>query len=308
MKTASGSPRQRGKAVEWPTLTLLVLCYGVWGLSTTWLATVSVPLAILGVGLSACLHSSLNHEVIHGHPFRRQWLNAALVFPALTLIVPYLRFAATHRAHHRDEVITDPYDDPESNYQDPAVWARLPYWLRDVMQANNTLLGRILIGPVVGTLAFLRLEWIALRAGNRDVARGWLWHLPALALVVWWQINVAQIPLWALLSGTYLAHSILKIRTFLEHRAHMRPRARTVIIEDRGLLALLFLNNNFHVVHHMHPQRPWYDLPALYAKRRAHYLARNDGYVYRSYAEVFLRYFCRAKDPVPHPLWRAPPR
>ncbi len=35
-----------------------------------------------------------------------------------------------HMAHHRDAILTDPYDDPESNYLDPAVWARLPRPLR----------------------------------------------------------------------------------------------------------------------------------------------------------------------------------
>ena len=76
-----------------------------------------------------------------------------------------------------------------------------------------------------------------------------------------------------------------------------------MIIEDRGPLALLFLNNNLHVVHHMHPEVPWYRLPALYAARRAHYLRRNGGYRYRSYTEGIRAHFLRAKDPVPHPLW-----
>ncbi|MFN6978595.1 MAG: fatty acid desaturase, partial [Gemmobacter sp.] len=69
-----------------------------------------------------------------------------------------------------------------------------------------------------------------------------------------------------------------------------------------------FLNNNLHVVHHMHPNVPWYRLPALYAANRAHYRRRNDGYVYRSYAEVFRRYALRAKDPVAHPVYPWPDR
>ena len=60
-------------------------------------------------------------------------------------------------------------------------------------------------------------------------------------------------PVWAYLLAAYLGWSLLKIRTYLEHRAHEAARARTVVIESRGPLALLFLNNNFHVVHHMHP-------------------------------------------------------
>ena len=110
-------------------------------------------------------------------------------------------------------------------------------------------------------------------------------------------------PIWAWVLSAYIGLGMLKIRTFLEHRAHEKSRARTVVIEDRGLLAFLFLNNNLHVVHHMNPQAPWYRLPALYRADKDRYLSCNDGYVYRSYAEVFRLYFFKAKDPVPHPLW-----
>ncbi len=96
---------------------------------------------------------------------------------------------------------------------------------------------------------------------------------------------------------------ILKIRTYLEHRAHEAFRARTVIIEDKGLLSLLFLNNNLHVVHHCHPALPWYKLPDLYAAKGEHYRRRNESYVYRSYADIFRQFLFKAKDPVPHPVW-----
>ena len=83
----------------------------------------------------------------------------------------------------------------------------------------------------------------------------------------------------------------------------MKARARSVIIEDRGPLALLFLNNNLHAVHHKHPKVPWYLLPDLYRREAARFTHLNDGYVYRSYGEIFRRYFFQRKDPVPHPLW-----
>lgn len=118
---------RRGKAgIEWPTLALLALCYAGWALATTWAAALWLP---LGTGLAAlfiALHSSLSHEALHGHPFADRRLNAALVFPCLGLFVPYGRFRDLHLAHHRDSILTDPYDDPESNYLDPAVWAALP--------------------------------------------------------------------------------------------------------------------------------------------------------------------------------------
>lgn len=111
-------------------------------------------------------------------------------------------------------------------------------------------------------------------------------------------------PVWAFVFCAYAALSILKIRTFLEHQAHERARGRTVIIEDRGPLSWIFLNNNLHVVHHMHPKMPWYRLPNLFRSNRDRYLSRNDGYYFASYGEVFRRYFWTRKDPVAHPLWR----
>ncbi|MDA3859319.1 MAG: fatty acid desaturase, partial [Roseovarius sp.] len=203
---------------------------------------------------------------------------------------------------HRDAALTDPYDDPETNYLDPALWQRLPRWVQAVLRANNTLAGRMIIGPLVGQVSFMASDWRAIRAGEGAVLRGWLWHVPAVALVVAW-VSLSAMPLWAYLIAAYLGLSILKIRTFLEHRAVERAPARTVIVEDRGPLALIFLNNNLHVVHHTHPLVAWYDLPGLYAQNRAQYLARNDGYVYRSYAQIFRQHFWRAKDPVPHPHW-----
>ena len=298
--------RAGARAVEWPTLTLLGICYAVWGIGTTLAAGWFLPLGMVMVALAAALHSSLCHEALHGHPTRARWLNEALVFPALTLWIPYLRFRDTHLAHHQDSILTDPYDDPESNYLDAGVWERLSPVTQAILNLNNRLIGRLLIGPLVGQVAFMAADWRAIRGGDRAVLGGWLWHIPALGLVVFWMAALGQMPVWAFLLSSYAALSILKIRTFLEHQAHLRARGRTVIIEDRGLLAFLFLNNNLHVVHHMHPKLPWYRLPALYFANRDKYLARNDGYMFPSYAAIFRRYLFKAKDPVPHPLWRRP--
>ncbi|THD84706.1 fatty acid desaturase [Aliigemmobacter aestuarii] len=287
--------------VEWPTLLVLLATYVLWALGTTWLYGWSPVAGIVLTTLAIAQFSSLQHEVLHGHPFRNPAVNEALVFPGLTLTVPYGRFRDTHLAHHHDPILTDPYDDPESNYFDPKVWARLPGWAQVLFRANNTLLGRITLGPILGNVLWIRSELALIRAGNAAVRRDWALHGAGVVLVVLW-LWPAAMPWWAYLLAAWGGHGLLKIRTFLEHRAHEAARARTVVIEDRGPLALLFLNNNLHVVHHTHPAVPWYRLPATYAANRDHYLRRNEGYRYASYAEVFRRYLLRAKDPVPHPL------
>ena len=288
---------------EWPTLLMLALTYAVWALATVWVAGWSVPLAMLLVVLSAAQHSSLQHEALHGHPTRWRLVNEALVFPALSLLIPYGRFRDSHLEHHHDERLTDPYDDPESNYLDPEVWARLPRWWQIVLRLNNTLAGRILLGPLVSQVAFMRGDYRAWQKGKAGILSAWLWHIPSLALVIWWMASYSTMPVWAWLVASYFALSVLKIRTYLEHRAHEHSSGRTVVIEDRGPLALIFLNNNLHVVHHTHPGVPWYLLPEMFRLNRDTYLSSNDGYYYRNYAEIFAKYLFRAKDPVPHPLW-----
>ena len=293
------------KSPEWPTFALIVACYGLWLIAIFGVAAWSLWLAVPMMGVVAALHSSLTHEALHGHPFRAKWLNEALMALPLTLFIPYNRFRDLHLAHHQDANLTDPYDDPESNYLDPAVWIRLPRWRRWVYQANNTLLGRMVLGPIIGQLAFLRDDWRGAVRGDRDIWLAWALHLPGVAVVLW-IVAQSAMPVWAFALSAYLGLALVKIRTFLEHRAHEKSRARTVIVEDRGPLAFLFLNNNLHVVHHMNPAAPWYKLPALYRRGKERYLACNEAYVYRSYGQVFRQYFWRAKDPVAHPLWPKP--
>ncbi|RMF41787.1 MAG: fatty acid desaturase [Alphaproteobacteria bacterium] len=270
---------------------------------TAGLSALGPWLGVLILAPVLTLHSSLQHEIIHGHPTDRQEVNDLLGFPALGLFVPYLRYRATHLAHHRDPILTDPHDDPESNFLDPAEWARLPGWYRRLLLANNTVLGRLVLGPALGLTRFYAQDLRAALRGDRQIVLAYLHHLagcaPVLAWLVWWQA-----PLIPYLVACYLALSILRIRTFLEHRADPTPRARSVIVEDHGPLAWLFLFNNYHAVHHAHPQLPWYRLRRAFEAQRALVLRRNGGYRYASYGEVIGRYLLRRKDPVPHPLMR----
>ncbi|MGB0440833.1 MAG: fatty acid desaturase, partial [Paracoccaceae bacterium] len=87
---------------EWPTVFVLLATYVVWLAGITVLAQLWLPLGIVAVALASAQHASISHEVLHGHPFRNRHLNAALVFPAVSLVVPYMRFRDTHLAHHRD--------------------------------------------------------------------------------------------------------------------------------------------------------------------------------------------------------------
>ncbi|MGY6536216.1 MAG: fatty acid desaturase [Pararhodobacter sp.] len=291
---------------EWPTLGMIGLAYGGWMAAGLWVWPTSPTLALLAMAILSALHSSLTHECLHGHPTRNRLINEALVTLPLSLIYPYRRYKALHLAHHDDARLTDPFDDPESYYRARWQWQVLPGWFRAVLRLNNTMMGRIVLGPVLGAAGFLMAEARALAQGRRGVRTAWALH--GLSLVpVLGALWAFGIPLWLyLLAVVWPALSLIAIRTFAEHRWHDAPEGRTIIVE-RSCLSWLFLNNNLHVVHHQHPSAPWYALPRLYAARKAHWQQLNDGYVWPGYRALFRAHALRMKEPVAHPALRLTP-
>lgn len=286
---------------EWRTLALLAFVYLAWG---ALLFTPGVPLALRFLLLIpvVTLHSSLQHEVLHGHPFRNEKLNSLLVYPPLGLLVPFERFKQTHLQHHRDSRLTDPYEDPESWYLYRKDLLQYPAWFLYLLRINNSLLGRILLGPALAMNGFWRKDFEEITRGNRDFRRIWGFHILWVAILLTIVGIWSPLGTWLYLMVAYFGFSLLTVRTFLEHQARDAVRERTVIIGESRLLSWLFLNNNLHAVHHVHPRLPWYRLPETFKARREDFLKLNKGYYFRNYLEIFKAYAFRAKEPVEFPL------
>lgn len=301
------SRRRRAPAVEWPTVALIAICIGAWAAAGLLLWPSYPVLAFIVLGLAVALQSSLMHEASHGHPTRNAGLNELLVALPIGLVYPYRRFKALHLRHHADERLTDPFDDPESYYR--ALWhyAELPSWLKALLAFNNTMVGRFVIGPPLANAAFLASEAKLIAAGDKAVQRAWLHHAAGLAFVLPVVEFGFGMPVWLyLLLPAWLGQSFIAIRTFAEHQWSEQPDGRTIIVE-RSPLALLFLNNNLHLVHHKMPNVAWYRLPRLFRDKRAEWLAMNQGYVFPNYLALLRAYAFRAKEPVVHPALRRAP-
>ncbi|RNC91389.1 fatty acid desaturase [Oceaniradius stylonematis] len=295
----------RKQTIEWPTMVMMALCYGVWLAAGFWLFPVVPVLALALMAVAAGFHTSLQHEVLHGHPTRSAAVNELLVGLPLAVAFPFRRFKALHLRHHRDENLTDPYDDPESWYRAQGDHAALGWPMRALLAANNTFVGRLVIGPPLMTFGFWRDDARNFAAGNPGVRRAWAHHalgLAALVAIVWGGMGINLL----VYVGTvaYGGMALIAIRTYCEHRWDQTPDGRTVVVEDSRILSWLFLNNNLHIVHHKRPAVPWYELPRLYRERRAEWLAANKTYVYRNYWQIFRAYALSAKEPVVHPVRR----
>ena len=298
---------ERNAAVEWPTLGLFVLIYGLW-LALTWFhAELPFWLWLPLVAWTSAWWGSAQHEALHGHPTRLRWLNTALATPPLWLWLPFARYQQTHLAHHRDERLTDPLDDPESRYWTLQGWQELGRVGQALVAAQSTLLGRMLIGPFWSVAVFWRQDLRAIRLGDRKRLMIWLWHGLWVALLLIWVIVICKMPFWYYVLGfSYCGTAVALIRSFAEHRAETSVEKRTAIVENAPILGLLFLNNNLHVAHHKWPTMAWYRLPQLYGKHRDSILKENGGLLYQGYGDVFHRFFLSRHDLPVHPMGRIP--
>ena len=289
---------------EWATWGLVLFVYGAWtGLllsfphwhGAAWFVAMTLTLT---------LHSSLCHELIHGHPTRSDRFNALLGFPPITLIFPYDVFRVDHLRHHNGEIISCPGVDPESFFVCPETWERLSPMRRFIARANMTLAGRLLMGPGTSVLHLLRRASVDLVSGPWSRRAMWISHY---ALVVTLLVGVQAllgIPWWLYALSAYCSLSLIMLRSFYEHRPDPDPERRSVIQHGCPLTRLLFLNNNYHAVHHRHPELPWIRIPAEFRQNRTAYLRDNGQFEYPGYSRWFAFLFRPVNSPI-HPFHHA---
>ncbi len=306
----TNSPNRRFSfrgAVEWPTLSLTAGVFGGWAGLTYWHEAVPLALLLPAAAWIMAWHSSLQHEIVHGHPTASRAVNRALGFAPLSLWLPFARYRMLHLAHHRDERLTDPLDDPESYYWTTHDWTTLSPVARILVRAQSTLMGRMAIGPAWCIWRFLRSEMVTVRVGDTVTGRIWWRHALGCVAVLAWLWGVCGIAPWTyVLVFVYPGTALLLVRSFAEHRAEDEVSHRTAIVERAPVFGLLFLYNNLHAAHHARPTLPWYKLPAWYAQHRDALILQNGGLVYRGYAEIVWRFLFTPHDMPQHPAGRAP--
>jgi fatty acid desaturase len=291
-----------------PTLLLAAGIYTAFFL-TTWYFHDLPWWAAIGLGAPiVCLHGSLQHEAVHGYPFKSRRLNRWLCGWSLWLWIPYDVYVKTHTKHHMDQDLTDPFLDPESNYLTPEQWAGMSGLHRAIRQAMRTLAGRMLLGPAYYTLGSIRECVRDLTSGDRPRILPWAWHFFTVALILYWVIGICGIPLWAyILCFAYPGTSMALVRSYAEHRAAKDEKSRSVICEAGAFWSVMFLHNNLHALHHAEPALAWYKRPARYRELKSRLLAENGNYFMSGYGALARAYLFRPKEPIFHPFMKDRP-
>lgn len=283
-------------SIEWPTWIAIVFVYSSWWFILDNFDAIPLAPVLLTVVLS--FHGSVQHELIHGHPTKNQTLNDILAYPPVALWYPYSAYKNSHLLHHKVSSLTMPGEDPESFYLSAEEWSRDGTIRNKFAIFNMTLLGRLMLGPLWSFVGLKRQMIDSVKGSSFGQSLVWTVHellvLVLLLLVgIFFEINVLLYILCA-----YLAQSLNLLRSFYEHRPADQPTESSVIMNSWLPMRLLYLNNNYHLVHHERPDICWYNLHIEYKERMHEYKRMSGGYIESGYSSWFKKYLFK---PVDHP-------
>jgi len=284
---------------EWRTLLVVAAVYGLTVLTVVRYEVLTPWLAIPMLAVLGAWHLSMQHEVLHGHPFKNQFLNDALGGIPVTLWIPYLAFKKDHHEHHLSD-LTNPALDNESYYVSQEQWDKAGRIRRAAWTANRTILFRMFVWTIVSTITYVLLVLKRAVRNEKSDRLAVTLHVIGVAFVVY-LVSLSSMPLWQFALGTVYGGRILNaIRPFPEHKYQSGVETRTAMIMAGRFMSLLMLNNNLHVAHHEEPGVPWYRYDNLMQRVNAVERARNAGVLYEGgYAEIFRRFsFTPVDSPV----------
>ena len=226
-----------------PTWVVAVSLYGSWA-ALIWFHA-ALPWWVwspLGAYIVAW-HFSLQHEAIHSFLSAPKWLRWAVVLPPVGLWLPFPFYFEAHRKHHQNTYLTVPGVDTESFYVRREDWEKMGPLMKAARIANQTLAGRVLVGPLLRLYKLVMGESARLRAGDFSHVPHWIVHVILVAALFWYISGVAGMPWWQyVLLIAWPAFGLGWVRSFIEHRYGERPGQRTAITESNAFWSLLFLN------------------------------------------------------------------
>ena len=297
--------RPAWRRIEWGTALLLLSNLGLWLATVLHADQLPTFLVFLLGGFTLCLHGSLQHECVHGHPTPWRWLNTLLAWTPVTLWIPYRVYRASHLAHHQSPSLTHPQLDSESFYFERGRWEQLPAWRRWLEQINTALLGRMLVGPWMVWASMWADSLARIRAGESGLLTEWMLHFAGCAGVLWVASVGGLSPAEYMVLMVWPGIALTLQRSYGEHHPGEDQDRCTAIVETGPLLSLLYLNNNLHSVHHAFPGLAWYRVPGAYFADRERWLHRNGNRLFRGYSDLWRRHAFSSRSAV-YPLDERP--
>ncbi|KRC53224.1 MULTISPECIES: fatty acid desaturase [unclassified Nocardioides] len=282
-------PGERVPLVAWPTMGLYVATFVLFAIEVAarlawdWTPWATVP---MGAAVTFLMFSVL-HESTHHAVSTNTRLNNLAGHLSVPFVVPWATYPLVkfiHIEHHRNtnepkSVDPDGWCEEGPWWQLPLRWATVDLWyvvfyLRRVRERPRAEVVATVATFLVVAAAFGGL--VAAGYGNELV---WLFLVPqrfGVLVLGWW--------------FDYLPHHGLTVT-----QREDKYRATRIRVGGEGLLTPLFVYQNYHLVHHLHPSIPFYRYVRAWRRNEQAYLDRN---------AAISTWFGRSLTPSEYRTWR----
>jgi fatty acid desaturase len=263
-------PREPIPAVALPTLALLLGGLGLWAGSTalavtgTWPWPVSVPLnAIASFVLFTVSHDAA-HNAVSSHATVTTWMGRI----STILFAPHAGFRTwrfIHMQHHRFTNHDDGRDPDAYTHTGPR-WQLPLRWLTVDLHYMRFYLPQLRSRPKAERRELYATWALVVAVAAALVATGnGLWFL------VLYLLPVRLAVMFLAWSFDFLPHHGLEDHTAQTNRF----RATRNRVGAERVLSPLLLNQNYHLVHHLHPVIPFYRYLQVWRRGEGEYLAND---------------------------------
>ncbi len=282
-------PGEKVPALAWPTVLLYVATLGLaaveaYGLlSLGWTPWLTVPIgAAVTFLMFSVLHESTHHAISTNTRVNDTFGYLSAPFVAAYTTFPMIKFI--HIEHHRNTNEPKTVDPDQWTSEGP--WWQLPFrWATIDLWYLVYYLRRIRERPaaeVVPTVSVFTAA-VALGVGLTTAGYGaevlWLYVVPqrlGMMVLAWW--------------FDYLPHHGLT-----KTQREDKYQATRVRVGGESWLTPLFVYQNYHLVHHLHPSVPFYRYIRAWRRNETAYLDRN---------AAISTWFGRSLTPSEYRTWR----
>ncbi|WP_344731581.1 fatty acid desaturase [Nocardioides fonticola] len=260
-------PGERVPTLAWPTAGLYVGTLGLFVVQIVGLARSWTPWALVPMGAAVTyLMFTVLHESIHHAVSTNTRLNDLFGRLAIPFVAPYASFALVkfiHIEHHRNTnepklVDPDQWTSEGPAWQLPFRWASLDLWYvafylhrigeRPRREVAVTL--AVFVGAIAG------LASVAVLGAGPELLLWLVGQRLGVLVLAWW--------------FDYLPHHGLP----LTQRQH-KYQATRVRVGRESWMTPLFVYQNYHLVHHLHPSVPFYRYVRAWRRNEQAYLDRD---------------------------------
>lgn len=253
---------RKPRTLAWPTFIAFCLAWGLlitgsyMGYTEQW----PLVLSLLLNSIAAFLAFSVMHEASHDAISKHRLLNDGIGQGAMLILTPLWGLPLYRKVHERHHLWTN-----QSLDKDPDVWiGRGPRWLLPLKWAFVDTFYFLYYARYLASESRSNTVWLII--ANLTLAAS----LAAIILTGWLLPFLLYVFLPVRIASLYLAWSF----AYLPHHPHTEvehsdPYHTTNIrIGHERWLSWLFMGHNYHLIHHLYPDVPFYLYREMWQAKR----------------------------------------